>query len=309
MCVIAIKEVNKPPLPEHIIEDCWYSNPHGAGFAIQRGGPGSGNTIEVDKGFMTLRSFKNALSKANISDSDMVVYHFRIATSGGINPQKCHPFPLVTDKKVMERLKYTHDRIIFHNGIFNHGKNGLSDTQLFAMDLAKRKTIDIDRLAKEINDSKFYDNKVVLMMKEASWYFGGFIRDGDYLFSNDSHIRYRNKLTQAEIMLEKYRDERGKSMEKEVALEEAQKDLSVDDEVDVFTDTGILCPVCGVNNLESFIEKDSSMAAMCNYCGEDFVQCTKCGDWTEFLSYDFEHICVKCCKEFFAIQEVEENVA
>ena len=85
-------------------------NPDGAGVAwIEK------NTVKMQKGFFNYKKIPHLVDFE-------AVFHFRLATSGLINRENCHPFFI------------SKNTYVFHNGIFNH-LNGLdekkSDTTLF----------------------------------------------------------------------------------------------------------------------------------------------------------------------------------
>lgn len=129
MCVICIKEkgVRMPTLSE--IKAMWERNPHGAGFMYARNGK-----VHIEKGFMTLRALMDAMEKAELSESDPLVLHFRIATQGGINPEMCHPFPVSRKLADMEEVSTTAQVGIAHNGVIQRccsTRSKFSDTALF----------------------------------------------------------------------------------------------------------------------------------------------------------------------------------
>jgi len=114
MC-IAIYKPHGKQLPDSHVAESFASNPDGAGFATIC--PKKGFIIQ--KGFFTLEEFERAFRPYALRPA---LVHFRIATSGGVNPQMCHPFSLCGGKYAM-----------IHNGIIDiKAHKGKSDTATFA---------------------------------------------------------------------------------------------------------------------------------------------------------------------------------
>ncbi len=93
--------------------------------------------VEIHKGFMDYADFVRSVRAENFTENDSVIYHFRISTQGGVNPQMCHPFPYTTKIEYTEKLDLICSLGIAHNGIIplTTGKNDkYSDTALFIAD-------------------------------------------------------------------------------------------------------------------------------------------------------------------------------
>lgn len=126
MCIAIIK-TNGAKMPSmKTLQNCWDSNPHGAGISVLRG-----DGVHTMKGLMTFSAFTVALNTLNISDEEACFIHFRIATSGGVTPGMTHPFAL--DGRVSE-IATISDSVLMHNGIIPVPLMGqLSDTATLAM--------------------------------------------------------------------------------------------------------------------------------------------------------------------------------
>jgi predicted glutamine amidotransferase len=113
MCIAICKPKNIT-LPQDHAEESYCSNGDGAGFAVARGG-----RIILQKGFFSLKAFTKAFEPFR---NDAALVHFRIATSGGINKEMCHPFLLCNGKYAL-----------IHNGVLSiaHDKQKESDTSRF----------------------------------------------------------------------------------------------------------------------------------------------------------------------------------
>lgn len=175
MCVIVYKPANKKYPTYSTLKKCFDSNPHGAGFMYV---DYDKNKVVIEKGFMTYSTFCKALKKHRVeygSDS-AVVMHFRIATSGGVNEECTHPYPLSNNIKDLKQVKCFTDLGIAHNGIIpccSRGGNGYNDTMKFIKDYLFS-LID--------NDKKFYKNDDTL--DEINDYIGC---SKLAIFDNDSH--------------------------------------------------------------------------------------------------------------------------
>lgn len=133
MCVICIspKGIRQPNKEE--IEMMWKHNPHGAGYMFVN----SDGLVEIHKGFMECKEYIRAIESEGFTESDLVVYHLRIATQGGVNPEMTHPFPLTAKIENTKLLDVACPVGIVHNGIIpcttSHGDE-YSDTARFIVE-------------------------------------------------------------------------------------------------------------------------------------------------------------------------------
>jgi len=128
MCIIAIKPAGVSMPAATTIENMWHNNSDGAGFMYATGG-----TVHIEKGFMTLKKFKEALKRLekNIDvTSTPIVLHFRITTHGGTSPGNTHPFPVTEKLPLLQMTKCKAPLAVAHNGIINikPSKKDISDT-------------------------------------------------------------------------------------------------------------------------------------------------------------------------------------
>ena len=144
---------------------------------------------------MDFDSFLGAVRSEHFTKADSVVYHFRISTQAGVNPEMTHPFPLSNQPKRMRALDLTCRCGVAHNGIIrltsDPDNKRYSDTAIFITDyLSKiiRKKADLRdpvtlELIWQLAKSKFaiMDNSGYIAT------VGHFIDDHGLLFSNDSY--------------------------------------------------------------------------------------------------------------------------
>jgi predicted glutamine amidotransferase len=124
MC-IAVFKPQDVKIKKAVLKHCFEQNPDGCGFAIPCL---TGKTMKIRKGFFTFRSFWEQYREHESRGTPMLI-HFRIATSGKIDQDNCHPWR-ISDKHAL-----------IHNGVLEH-KLGLchddvSDTGLFVANILK----------------------------------------------------------------------------------------------------------------------------------------------------------------------------
>jgi len=130
MCVIAVspKGIRQPTIDQ--FQEMFDHNPDGAGYMYARDG-----RVTIHKGFMDWTDFIKAVSREHFGKNDPVVYHFRISTQAGINPEMTHPFPLTSKRELCEKLDLACPVGIAHNGIIRMTSDvketRFSDTVLF----------------------------------------------------------------------------------------------------------------------------------------------------------------------------------
>lgn len=190
MCVICAspKGVRQPNLFE--IKRMFDRNPHGAGYMYARDGK-----VYIHKGFMTLSDFSRALKNEHFTAKDSVVYHFRISTQAGVNPEMTHPFPLSNQGEFMKALDVQCGYGIAHNGIIrltsNRFESEYSDTALFITKYMSRMLRNQD----DLHDKHFLEviedliNSKMAILDGTGYIatIGQFYNDHGLLFSNLYH--------------------------------------------------------------------------------------------------------------------------
>ena len=191
MCVIAVSKrgVKQPSLSQ--IRQMFATNPHGAGYMYARNG-----RVIIHKGYMDCDEFIHAVDMEDFTDNDPVVYHFRISTQAGVNPEMTHPFPLTTNRELCEKLDLSCSVGIAHNGIIRMTSDSketrFSDTVIFITDY-------MTKLIRNYSD--ITDPNVMSMidhLTNSKWAImegstgeivtvGSFVNDHGILFSNSSY--------------------------------------------------------------------------------------------------------------------------
>ena len=190
MCVIAVSKKGIKQPTEKELSLMWKHNPDGAGYMFSRK-----NHVFIHKGFLYWADFIRSVRSERFTENDSVVYHFRIATQGGINEAMTHPFPLSNSLSHMSALDIRCDIGIAHNGIIpltSDPKSEYSDTALFItkyMSALVRSPLDllnpnILTMIEQLAHSKFaimdkYGNVTTI---------GTFSEQNGILYSNQLHI-------------------------------------------------------------------------------------------------------------------------
>ena len=194
MCIICVSKSGVRQPSEQELRTMFQNNPHGAGYMVARHG-----MVTISKGYMTCGKFLNALRQEHFTEKDSVVYHFRISTQAGVNPEMTHPFPLSNRLARMEKLDTTCRIGVAHNGIIrlttDPNNHRYSDTALF---IAQYLTYLIKR-REDQRDTRILDTIYRLAQSKFAILDGGgyvatvgeFLNRDGLLFSNSSFQSYR----------------------------------------------------------------------------------------------------------------------
>jgi len=176
MCVIAV--AIKSAVPLNILRACQSANPHGGGCSW------------VESGLVHFRKNLNANQIHDLLKDKPLphVVHFRIATAGGVQPSRCHPFIIKTTNN--DALHGKAKSVLFHNGHcsgweFYASMAGVgyprdaSDSQVIARIVAHRGEACLKGFV-ERNAGKF----AVMRSSGEVQLFGGFTERDGLLFSN-----------------------------------------------------------------------------------------------------------------------------
>lgn len=189
MCIICVSKSGVRQPDVKTLRAMFYRNPHGAGYMYARGGK-----VTVHKGFMDFESFRKAVRDEHFTAFDSVVYHFRISTQAGVNPEMTHPFPLSNQLPRMRTLDLTCRCGIAHNGIIrlttDPTNTRYSDTAVFITEYLAS----IIRKPRDLRNQDLLDHiydlaKSKFAIMDGSGYVatvGEFINEGGILYSNGS---------------------------------------------------------------------------------------------------------------------------
>lgn len=194
MCIICVSKSGVRQPGEATIRAMFLNNPHGAGYMVARGG-----RVQIHKGFMRLDEYLRAIRTERFTPQDSVVYHFRISTQAGVNPEMTHPFPLSNQPARLRQLDLRCRIGVAHNGIIrltsDPNNDQYSDTAIFITDylshiIRRRADLRDQRLLDEI--FQIAQSKFAIM--DSGGYIatvGKFIDERGLLFSNASYLPWR----------------------------------------------------------------------------------------------------------------------
>lgn len=196
MCIIVVKKKGVDVPDYQTLKNCWDNNPDGAGLMYVT----SKKKVKIEKGFMSFDKFYNRIKKlGEVFDlkNKSLVLHFRIGTSGGINKQKTHPFPISNNQDELDALNITCDLAITHNGVMSdyvYKNSDASDTQNFIKDYLyyfyklNNKFYNIDGI-KRIIDEECCGRLALLDNDDEIVTIGDFIESDGVLYSNSNYTK------------------------------------------------------------------------------------------------------------------------
>ena len=194
MCIIVAKPIDVAMPDVETLEECFLSNPDGAGFMYA-----DGKSVRIRKGFMTFDDFVDALNE-EIPDGECtgtaIVMHFRIATSGKVKPACCHPFPISDERALLQATEYEGRYGIAHNGVISGRKtyDGWSDTMDFVAEVVtplmkmNPRFMD-DDMALDLLEGACMSKLAILNNAGDIATVGRFYEDHGVLYSNESYLK------------------------------------------------------------------------------------------------------------------------
>ena len=196
MCIICVSKsgVRQPTVTE--LNTMFRNNPDGAGYMVARHG-----MVSISKGYMDFGEFLNAVRREHFTERDSVVYHFRISTQAGVNPEMTHPFPLSNRLERMEKLDTTCRIGVAHNGVIrltaDPDNRRYSDTALF---ITQYMRVLIQR-REDLRDRRVLDTVWNLAQSKFAIMDGGgyvatvgeFLNQDGLLFSNASYMGWNHR--------------------------------------------------------------------------------------------------------------------
>jgi len=265
MCMIISKPKNvKLPKEEYILESS-YSNSDGIGIMYIKDNE---KQVHLKKDFKDVYELLDFLDD-NITEKDILVIHFRYATSGRTDKGNRHPFPITRNMKRLRKTKLVCDRAIAHNGVISkyHGHKKYSDTQKFIMgflaDMNIRKTLNHKKTKKRIKNFIKDDRLSILTSDDGLILIGQHIKANDNCYySNGGYKPILTKKKQSYIEVEGINE---KEIDNYLNKHQSE-DLEVCDNCFhyfpykdmVKIDSYIFCETCGKYYLNSIYPENSN---------------------------------------------------
>lgn len=189
MCVIIVKKAGQEVPSESFLKKAWHSNPDGAGFAYS-----DGENVHVVKGLMNLCDFFEAVEAVRKAVEDLkslnMVFHFRIATHGAVEPLNTHPFKICDfEEKATKKLKFSTKRgVFFHNGILsNFGSKSKSDSFDFCDTILRGvqdfSNFEVHQMLENI--ASYNISRFAILTPGDVYTFGNFVEVNGYFCSNN----------------------------------------------------------------------------------------------------------------------------
>ncbi|MCK9578540.1 class II glutamine amidotransferase [bacterium] len=187
MCVIIYKH-SKAKLPtSDILTEASKRNPDGIGIAYTTNGK---KKVMIEKG-ISLDYLLSINKEGEYLSNQSVIYHFRIATSGGKEKSHCHPFPLSEKLDDLSSTEGLFNTVLAHNGRMSSFENNkeYSDSQMFIHKIVSKlsfndlSSIKIRRLFKAATQG----SRFIFLNKNGNiCKFGQWIKEGGLWYSNDT---------------------------------------------------------------------------------------------------------------------------
>ena len=192
MCVILYAPPKKKISEEHL-RNAFYNNIDGAGVMFYDWD----GKVNYKKGFMTFKELKSFWD--SLDDRLARAVHCRIATSGQINAENCHPFKISRDMKEMQQTEGIANAGCFmHNGILKDytPKEGLKSPYSDSMVFGKQVLFPIVKAGCIKNDGvrnliDALDNVFLLFMPNNNIImFGDWVKDADGFYASNKSYTY-----------------------------------------------------------------------------------------------------------------------
>lgn len=288
MCLIAVKKQNKELPKKEYLKNGFLNNPDGVGIALLK----SGRTLAyIKKDFKTFDDFYNWIS-VNVKKEDMLIVHFRLATSGKVDNGNRHPFPITKNKILLRKLELYCRFIVAHNGVISQygGNKKYSDTQKFIIDILANvknklnsKTV-LKLIANYIGGDRL---AIIDSINQCIILVGEFIEDEGICWSNTGFRTERGSYNR--YSLSKWIDEDDEDF---CELCGSKKKIRYDDYVQL-----LVCKKC-----QRKLKKDPDYLHFGRNCRVEYLNCDGCNTIFPITKltqvYRQFYLCDKCKKEF-----------
>jgi len=194
MCIVTIKPIGIDLPKIDILENCFVNNPDGCGYMFVRNGK-----VKIRKGFLEFKEFYSDYQKQKLNKNDLIVFHFRIATSGDIDKFNTHPFPISNDVNELIKTENDCEIAIAHNGILSSkgstiDKYKISDTMDFILEILSDKNIYENIESKSILaliENRIVGSRIVVLKKDRTFLLlgNGWKEKDGLIHSNDGWKR------------------------------------------------------------------------------------------------------------------------
>lgn len=276
MCIAIYKPAGKKMPAKSNFKNCFSNNGDGAGYMYSYNGK-----VYIEKGLMTLsdfkKSLKNTFKSLKIKDNGEslhMVFHFRISTQGGVQPELTHPFPLSNDYDDMKKLSNVCDIGIAHNGIIDFASSysvkDHNDTMEFIKEIAYPQIGGNTMYFKNQDTMSLFkyllkNNKIVILNGDGhAELIGDWVEDNGVFYSNTT---YKQEKTSFKVF-KTYGDYC--SYYGSYYGYEKPKQLSKSQLADIKTSKTIFCDFCGEECVIQYDDDLQCYIAICLGCGQTY---------------------------------------
>ena len=195
MCIIVVSGSGVKQPTKEVLSRCFLANPHGAGFMWPEGG-----RVRISKGYMSFDEFWEAVRSHRFTKRDVVVYHFRISTQAGVNPEMTQPFGFTDDIVKTKALELSASLGIAHNGIIRAFSDPFdteySDTAHFVAEFLPEVIHRAEDFTEDFLEGLGRSTHSRFAFLDGSgrvFLAGDWIEDGGLMFSNFSYDRFTRR--------------------------------------------------------------------------------------------------------------------
>lgn len=188
MCVIIYKPKGKDFPTYDDMKACAKKNPDGMGLMYV---DQETRKVIIAKGFFDLDEFVELHNSLGLIKDQTVVYHFRIGTSGNVNVEECHPFPVSNNINDLRARFVACDMGIAHNGVISrsHAKD-MSDTQEFVKNILSDPAVHMNIQSEAIQElikSYIGSDRLITLTQSKVVRLGAWHKRNDLWYSNLNH--------------------------------------------------------------------------------------------------------------------------
>jgi predicted glutamine amidotransferase len=194
MCLIIVKPKDIELPSDYHIRVADSNNDDGIGVMVKFTDKAR---VFIKKDFKTAVEFTEWM-KTNVKKEDIMVIHFRWATSGKNDMGNRHPFPITKNRELLRKTELFCGWAVVHNGVLTEysGHKKYSDTQKFTLDILASQAIKDnlrDKTVQKMIESFIGSDKLAILNEDGTLIkIGNFTKDTDgCYYSNDTYKQVR----------------------------------------------------------------------------------------------------------------------
>lgn len=187
MCIIIAKPSGKLLPKYEVFSNCESKNRDGIGVAINKGGIYS----EIKKDFLNAKECFDYLTN-NTTPDDLVIVHFRFATSGELTPEFRHPYPISKDVNELKMVEKRCKKLVAHNGVLSQytTRKDTNDTMEFIITALSENVIKNNLnnpTIQKLLEEHIGGDKLAIIDRGNLILIGKFVEDEGLFYSNSDY--------------------------------------------------------------------------------------------------------------------------